>query len=117
MYGFSGWSEGLFASLDVNRSGLENGSFLVFSLDLKTAGRFLDSAPNIRSYLGSNIFVSAPDPSSMTSEEVAERLAQLRTYYGLGDADVIERAANRDLPSEPHFIEWLILLGRSELVR
>jgi hypothetical protein len=115
MYGFDGWNEDLFASLDVNRSRLETGSFLVFSVDLKTAGRFLDSAPNIRSFLGSNIFVAAPDSSAMSSEEIADRLAQLRAYYGLSDAEVIERAANRDLPSEPHFIEWLVLLGRSEL--
>ena len=61
MYGFDGWNETLFASLDVNRSRLETGSFLVFSVDLKTAGRFLDSAPNIRSFLGANIFIVAPD--------------------------------------------------------
>jgi hypothetical protein len=117
MHGFDGWNEGTFASLDVNRSRLETGSFLVFSVDLETAGRFLDSAPNIRSLLGSNIFVAAPDPSAMGPEEIADRLAQLRRYYDLSDAEVIQRAANRDLPSEPHFIEWLILLGRSELAR
>jgi hypothetical protein len=117
MYGFDGWKDDLFASLDVNRSRLETGSFLVFDVDLKTAGRFLDSAPNIRSFLGSNIFVAAPDPSAMSSEEIADRLSQLRGYYGLSDEEVIERAIKRDLPAEPHFIEWLVLLGRSELAR
>lgn len=117
MYGFDAWKEELFASLDVNRSRLETGSFLVFKVDLKTAGRFLDSAPNIRSFLGSNIFVAAPDRQAMSSEEIADRLAQLRGYYGLSDEEVIERATNRELPAEPHFIEWLVLLGRSELAR
>src|SRR5438128_278686 len=36
IYGFGGWNEHLFASLDVNRSRLETGSFLVFSVDVKT---------------------------------------------------------------------------------
>ena len=35
----------------------------------------------------------------------------------LMDEEVIERATNGDLPAEPHFAEWLVLLGRSELVK
>jgi hypothetical protein len=117
LHGFDAWSEGQFASLDVNRSRLETGSFLVFLVDLKTAGRFLDSAPNVRSFLGSNIFIAASDPSLMGREEIEGRLEQLRRSYGLSDAEVIEQAASRNLPPEPHFVEWLVLLGRSELVR
>lgn len=117
MYGFDAWGDDQFTSLDVNRSRLETGAFLVFRVDLKTAGRFLDRAPNIRSFLGPNIFVTAPDPSSMGPQEIADRLNQLRTHYGLTDAEVTERAAQGDLPPEPHFVEWLVLLGRSELAR
>jgi hypothetical protein len=115
IYGFDEWNEHLFASLDVNRSGLETGRFLVFCVDSMTAGRFLDSAPNIRSFFGGNIFVAAPDPTQMSPEEIDDRLAQLRRYYHLSDAEVIERAAKSELPPEPHFVEWLVLLGRSEL--
>jgi hypothetical protein len=117
MHGFEGWNAGLFSSLDVNRSRLDTGNFLVFRVDLKTAARFLDNAPNIRSFLGANIFVIAPDPSAMSAEEIADRLAQLRSFYNLSDAEVIEQASNRDLPPDPHFIEWLVLLERSELAR
>ena len=117
MHGFEVWNESLFASLDINRSRLETGSFLLFSVDFKTASRFLDNAPNIRSFLGANIFVVAPDPSVMSAEEIANRLAQLRSYYNLSDAEVIDRAANKDLSPEPHFVEWLVLLERSDLAR
>jgi len=117
MYGFDSWNDGVFASLDINRSMLENGSFLVFSLDLRTAGRFLDNAPNIRSFLGANIFTVAPDPSAMSANEIADRLAQLRNYYKLSDAEIIHQAANRSLAPDPHFIEWLVLLERSDLAR
>ena len=53
----------------------------------------------------------------MSAEEITDRLAQLRSNYNLSDAEVIERAANSDLPPEPHFIEWLVLLERSDLAR
>lgn len=115
-YGFESWSDDQFASLDLNRSRLETGTFLVFWVDLETAGHFLNRAPNIRSFLGANIFVATSDPSSMNRDEIADRLDQLRTHYGLSDAEVISRAASGDLPPEPHFTEWLVLLGRSELV-
>ena len=115
--GLGSWTDAQFGSLDVNRSRLDTGGFLLFRVDLKTAGRFLDSAPNIRSFIGTNIFQIAPDPSLMNPEEIAERLDQLRTYYRLSDTQVIERAANGALPADPEFVEWLVLLGRSELVR
>ena len=117
MHGFETWDEGRFASLDINRSGLETGSFFIFSVDLITAGRFLDNAPNIRSFIGANIFARTVDPSAMSAEEIANRLGQLRSYYGMGDDEVLRRAARADLPAEPHFAEWLLLLGRSELAR
>jgi hypothetical protein len=116
-HGFEAWHDDQFASLDVNRSRLETGAFLIFTVDPQTAARFLNHAPNIRSFLGANIFAIGRDPSFMTPEEIEDRLNQLRNHYGLSDATVIERAANGDLPPEPHFVEWLLLLGRSELVR
>jgi len=117
MDGFETWADDQFASLDVNRSRLETGSFLVFLVDLETACRFLNQAPNIRSFLGANIFETAPDLSTMSPEEVEHRLDQLRTHYGLTDSEVIDRATRGDLSSEPHFAEWLVLLERSDLVR
>ena len=115
--GFDSWSDDRFAALDVNRSGLETGGFLVFAADQRTAGRFLDRAPNLRSYFGTNIFAAIPDPTVMTPEEIEERLDQLRAEYGMSDDGVLAKAARGDLPPDPHFAEWLVLLGRSELVR
>jgi len=117
MHGFASWANDQFVSLDVNRSRLETGSFLLFLVDQQTAGRFLSHAPNIRSFLGANIFETAPDLSTMSPEEVEHRLDQLRTHYGLTDSEVIDRATRGDLSSEPHFAEWLVLLERSDLVR
>src|SRR5438874_1756925 len=48
LYGFELWPDEQFSALDVNRSRLETGAFLIFRVDLRTAGRFLDQAPNLR---------------------------------------------------------------------
>jgi hypothetical protein len=116
MHGFASWSDDQFDSLDVNRSRLDSGAFLVFKVDFATAGRLLSHAPNLRSFLGANIFELAPDAAWMSTQEVAVRLEQLRTHFEFSDAEVIHRATIHDLPSDPDFAEWLLLLGRSELV-
>jgi hypothetical protein len=59
--GLGSWTDAQFTSLDVNRSRLDIGGFLLFRVDLKTAGRFLDRAPNIRSFIGTNIFDSSEE--------------------------------------------------------
>jgi hypothetical protein len=115
--GFENWSNDQFASLDVNRSRLETGAFLLFKTDLRTLGRFFEHAPNLRSFIGANIFMMAPDTASMSPQEIADRLGQLRTYYGFTDRELLERARDGSLPAEPHFAEWLVLLGSNEFVR
>ena len=117
IYGFEAWHADEFASLDINRSRLETGSFLVFSADLKTAGHFLDNAPNIRSYFGANIFRVGLDPSWMSPQQIAQRLNDLRSQYGLSDSEVADQAIHGSLPPEPHLLEWLVLLGKGDLVR
>jgi pimeloyl-ACP methyl ester carboxylesterase len=62
IHGFETWHDAQFVSLDVNRSRLETGAFMVFTVDPRAAGRFLNHAPNIRSFLGANIFAIGPDP-------------------------------------------------------
>jgi hypothetical protein len=114
--GLEQWNDEQFISLDINRSRLETGAFLIFKMDLNTVARFLDRAPNLRSFIGTSIFISAPDSSTMSAQEISERLHQLREHYRMSDEEVVERAENGSLPAEPHFAEWLFLLGRSELV-
>lgn len=115
--GLDSWQNALFRSLDVNRSRLDSGAFVIFQLDLPGAARFFANAPNIRSWFGTRVFIVAPDPGSMSAEEVSSRLEQLRNHYKLTDEAVIEQAEKRSLPAKPHFVEWLVLLGRGDLVR
>ena len=45
-----------------------------------------------------------------------ERLEALRSHYGLTDEQVLERAQAKTLDWEPQVAEWLVLLGRGDLI-
>lgn len=53
----------------------------------------------------------------LTTWERAARIGELEARYGLSSADVIKAAESGTLPPGPHFVEWLILLDRGDLVR
>ena len=115
--GLESWGNDQLVSLDVNRSQLETGKFVIFKMETHTAARLLDLAPNLRSYVGASVFARAPDRSTMSHEEISNRLAQLRSACQMSDEDVVNQAENGSLPADPQFAEWLFLLGRSELVK
>lgn len=115
--GLETWSGDDFAALDINRSRLETGRFVIFAADNPTAARLLDRAPNLRSFLATSVFTPTPDPSVMTPVEIEVRLRQLREFFRMGDEETVRRAEEGTLPTEPEFTEWLVLLGRGELVR
>ncbi len=114
--GLEQWSDHDFSALDINRSRLETGAFVIFAVDLETAARLLDRAPNIRSLIGANVFIWAPDPARMLPGEIEVRLRQLRDHYGKSDDEILDEASAGTLSPEPQFVEWLILLGRGDLV-
>lgn len=115
--GLEHWSREQFTALDINRSRLETGAFLLFKMDLGTLGRFFEHAPNLRSFIGANIFELDRDPFEMGPQETAERLDQLRAHYGITDQQLLEGMRDGSLNPEPHFAEWRVLLGSSGVVR
>ncbi len=115
LHGFESWSSDELKALDLNRSKLETGAFLLFAMDQATLGRFFEAAPNLRSYIGGNVFEIGGDPSEMTNEEVNARLVELRDHYRMTDEDVVAGVYAGTVRPEPHFAEWLILLGRPVL--
>lgn len=52
----------------------------------------------------------------LSDKEIEAALERLRQHFGLEDNQVIEMASNNQLPSDPCFGEWLILLGRGDLI-
>ncbi|MCX6637012.1 MAG: hypothetical protein NT090_18310 [Acidobacteria bacterium] len=103
-------------ALDINRSGLARRGPIVLWLSaegLTGLGRW---APNLKSFVGGSIFVAASHGGVMTAEERQQRLEQLTAHYRMSGEEVIRRAESGALPTEPQFVEWLVLLGRGDLV-
>jgi hypothetical protein len=104
------------SSLDTMRSALERSGPVVLWIAPDALDLLTQFAPNIRSFIGSSIFVAGPEPGIMTDSERESRLEELRQHYQLSDQEVVRRAEARELPHESHFVEWLVLLGRGDLV-
>jgi len=52
----------------------------------------------------------------LAAPDVEERLAILRNAHRLTDEQVIRMAEEGTLPREPSFAEWLLLIGRGDLL-
>jgi len=78
--------------------------------------RLMHFAPNMASFLGGQFFTFQEKAAELTEEEKATRLALLRTKFGQTEEQVIEMAVAHALPNEPGYAEWLVLLGRGDLL-
>jgi hypothetical protein len=68
----------------------------------------------MRSWIGASImrWQDAPDVEVVRSA----RLVELQTSYTMTNDDVVRLAESGELPPDPHFAEWLVLLGLGSLV-
>jgi hypothetical protein len=107
----SDWS-----SVDLMRSALERDGPVLLLMAPDAVGQLTEFAPNIRSFIGASIFIAGPDGGIMTEEERQSRLKELRQHYQLDDEEVVRKAESKELSPEPEFVEWLVLLGRGDLV-
>jgi hypothetical protein len=105
-------------SIDANRTRLTRDDITVLVLDEVSAGRLENVAPNLASWVGGRVWRLANDPPipPLTPGEIDERLAALRAWAGRGDAEVVRLAEIGKLPRDPEYAEWLMLLGRGDLL-
>jgi hypothetical protein len=103
-------------SLDIVRSALERSGPVILWLAPNDIANLANLAPNIRSLIGGSIFVVGPDGGMMTEKERRERLKELSEHFGFSDDEAVRKAEARELPHEPEFVEWLVLLGRGDLL-
>jgi hypothetical protein len=103
-------------SLDIMRSALERTGPVILWLARDDIANLANFAPNIRSLIGGSIFVAGLDGGIMTEGERQERLNELSQHFRLTREEVVRKAEAKELPLEPEFVEWLVLLGRGDLV-
>jgi len=103
------------ALLDRRRSSLAHPGVLIFVTTPSSFDELMRSAPNLASWLGAQVFAYVPDGADVEHTRVL-RLEALRTWASKSDAEVIRDAEEGTLPRDPVYAEWLVLLGRGDLL-
>jgi hypothetical protein len=103
-------------AMDINRSGLLREGPVILWLSSVGLTGLCEHAPNIRSFVGGSIVYLGIQGDAMTASERQQRISDLESHFHITSAEVIRRAESGTLPTEPHFVEWLVLLDRGDLV-
>jgi hypothetical protein len=103
------------ANVDVNRSRFQRDGATVLVLEEHAAEQLENTAPNLASWIGGSIW-RLVGARALSAQETEDRLVVLRQRAGLSDEEVIHRSEAGQLPSDPEFAEWLVLLGRGDLL-
>ncbi len=116
LHGFSPGTPQLWARIDQLRNSLQPIAGLVFLLSPTDLHDLQVHAPNLSSWLGGRVWRLADETSNLSPAEVQQRLATLRAAYGKTDEEVVTAARTDQLPPDPEYAEWLILLGHGDLI-
>jgi hypothetical protein len=114
--GFEGFGDEEWRHLDLLRSQLVRDEPVVLVLSTPAFERLMRNAPNVASLLGGAVWTLDPEAELLTDEEKEQRLQALRAWSGLSDDEMIARRERGELPRDPEYAEWLVLLGRGDLV-
>jgi hypothetical protein len=101
--------------LDRRRSELARDGITVLITTSDSFDALMRVAPNLASWLGGSVF-SYEDLDTQAMQQREQRLAALRKWSGKTDDDILREVAEGRLPRDPEYAEWLILLGRGELL-
>lgn len=117
LYQLENWNNNEWKIFDALRSRLDKekkGGLLVISDQANHL--MIHNAPNFVSWLGARIYYLQKDAEILTAEECDRRLATLQEWSRKTNDEVIALAENRQLPTDPEYGEWLILLNRGDLL-
>lgn len=117
LFDFETWNQEKWQKLDAFRSRFDQkkkGGLLI--LTLNSAKQLLSYSPNFSSWLGGRVYQLNTEEEFLNNEEIEKRLQALQMWSGLSNNEVIEIAEKRELPSDPEYGEWLVLLDREDLI-
>jgi hypothetical protein len=117
LWDFDKWTDAQWRKLDYLRSRLNNEKRCgLLIMSEQAAEKMIANAPNFSSWIDGKIFNLVLGAEMLTPEECESRLVALRDWTGLSDHEVIKKAESHQLPYDPEYSEWLILLGRGDLI-
>lgn len=101
------------AALDLRRNRMVGGASVVLVMPEGFVPAVRRYMPNTWSLIGPRGWWVESTGSAL---DVDERLASLRERYGLTDDQLVAEAERGELPLDPPMVEWLVLLGRGDLL-
>jgi len=110
------WTDRDWTVFDINRSAFERRGAILLWIKLDQLGWLTENAPNIRSFIGTSFFHLGPDVSEMTAKEKKDRLTEFEAHYAMSSDQMLEQALTGKIIPDPQAVEWLILLGRGDLI-
>lgn len=113
--GFESLSDADWVSLNFLRSRLLGDHTLVFVMGISALLKLQQRAPDLDSLLSGSTWQLDTQADTLSTQDREERLQALRDGLGLTDAQVLAQA-EAELPSDPRLAEWLVLLGKGELL-
>jgi inactivated superfamily I helicase len=116
LFGVDRYSQADWRHVDLLRSQLLGSGTKVLLSGPEVIARMENWAPNLASLVGGSSWQLDPDADSLSPQECEARLQALRHAWHQTDAEVVAMAENKQLPPEPDYAEWLVLLGRGELL-
>jgi len=116
VFGFSPSNTAIWSGLDQLRNNLQGIAGLVLILSPTDLYNLQVHAPNLSSWLGGRVWRLSDGSAELSPGEVEQRLIALRAAFGKTDAEVVADARRGELPAEPEYAEWLILLGQGGLI-
>ena len=116
IWNFENWDNHHWRKFDQMRSRLIKQRGVVLVLSEKIVNKMFVDAPNLVSWIGACVYEFIEDSEFLTEEERQMRVVELQQWSGYSDAQVLELAESEQLPPDPEYGEWLVLLNREDLI-
>lgn len=114
--GLEQFDEAEWRHLDLLRSRLVRREAVALLLSESSLSGLSRAAPNLASWIGGAVWSVDPASDVLGDDERRARLTSLRDWSGLSDEEMVRKAQDGTLPTEPEYVEWLVLLGREDLI-
>lgn len=116
LWQFDIWQQEQWQQFDYARSRFSHEQGGILLLTPHSAAQFQTYSPNFSSWIGSRVYELQLGLEILTEAESQQRLEALQQFTGKTDAEVIRLAEIGQLPTDPEYGEWLVLLGRGDLL-